>query len=241
MFGFKITTKGLALEAKLHSGAKLEITRVMIGDGKVPEETNPADLTNLISPIAQATSTKPVTVGTTTSFVVEYRNDLNGGLGRDIHINEYGVFANDPDDGEVLIYYANLGDYPEPVKAYTKNGPVVSRRYPVSLTVAEGTEIVLGYVAAAYMTADDLELYLESAALPEFMEQAQGLIDAHNKDAQAHQDMRNSTKDLDARVQRVEDMVMNDITKNAWSVDFDDLEGLEVTGVWNRTLNRIEF
>ena len=115
--GFAITQKGLALLAKLHSGGTLEITRVMIGEGQVPEVGNLRDLEDLVAPVAQAASTKPVTVGTTTSFVVQYRNDLNGGLGRDININEYGVFANDPDEGEILLYVANLGDYYEPVPA----------------------------------------------------------------------------------------------------------------------------
>lgn len=81
----------------------------MIGDGQMPDDGNLRDLDDLVAPIAQATSTKPVTVGTTTSFVVQYRNDLNGGLGRDINLNEYGVFANDPDEGEILMYVANLG------------------------------------------------------------------------------------------------------------------------------------
>lgn len=114
MRGFVITNKGLALLSKLHSGNTLEITRVMVGEGKVPDDVNPRDLEDLVAPVAQATSTKPVTVGTTTSFVVQYRNDLNCGPDRDVNINEYGVFANDPDEGEILLYYANLGAYYEP-------------------------------------------------------------------------------------------------------------------------------
>ena len=147
--GFTIPQKGLALLAKLHSGSTLEITRVMIGEGQVPEVGNLRDLEDLVAPVAQAASTKPVTVGTTTSFVVQYRNDLNGGLGRDVNINEYGVFANDPDDGEILLYYANLGAYYEPVPARGPNEPVTAREYPVAIGVAEGVDVVLGYMATA--------------------------------------------------------------------------------------------
>lgn len=64
--GFTITQKGLALLAKLHSGSTLEITRVMIGDGQMQDNENPLDLEDLVAPIAQATSTKPVSVAQVT-------------------------------------------------------------------------------------------------------------------------------------------------------------------------------
>ncbi len=241
MYGFTIPTKGLALLAKLQAGSKLEITRVMVGDGKVPAETNPKDLTDLVSPVVQATSTKPTTVGTTTSFVIEYRNDLNHGLGRDIMINEYGVFARDPEEGEILLYYGNLDKYPEPVKAYNPGEPVTTRRYPVSITTVEGVDIVMGYQPSAYMTPDDMDEYLRTHAMPEIMQQVQGAVDAHNAAEDAHQGMRNTMKALEGRMGRMEDMILNDITKNPWSVTFEDLNDLEVKGVWNKALARIEF
>lgn len=178
--GFTVTQKGLALLSKLRSGSKLKITRVMIGEGQVPDDVNPRDLEDLVAPVAQATSTKPVTVGTTTSFIVQYRNDLNGGLARDININEHGTFANDPDEGEILLYYANLGAYYEPVPARKPNEPITSREYPVSIGVAEGTEVILDYMASAYMTAEDVEAYCTTTILPMLLAEAQRLIDGHN-------------------------------------------------------------
>lgn len=155
--GFCITKKGLALQAKLNSGSTLKITKVAIGRGKLPDDADPRDLEDLISTIAEATSTVPITKGTTTSFIVEYRNNMGEGLDHDELIDEYGVFAADPDDGPVMIYYGSLGDYPEPVAAYTPGDPVITRRYPVSIGVAEGTTVVLGYPAGAMMTAEDIE------------------------------------------------------------------------------------
>lgn len=239
--GFIIPRKGLALLAKLHSGSTLEITRVMIGDGQVPDDGNPWDLEDLIAPVAQATSTKPVTVGTTTSFIVQYRNDLNGGLDRDININEYGVFANDPDEGEILLYYANLGAYYEPVPARKPNEPITSREYPVSIGVAEGVEVVLGYMASAYMTAEDVEVYCTTTILPMLLAEAQRLIDGHNADPEAHPYLRYLISNLDSRLSLLELMYNTDIDGNQFSVTFESLDGTAVAGVWDQAYARIEF
>ena len=239
--GFTITQKGLALLAKLHSGSTLEITRVMIGDGQMQDNENPLDLEDLVAPIAQATSTKPVTVSTTTSFIVQYRNNLNGGLDRDININEYGVFANDPDVGEILLYYANLGAYYEPVPARKPNEPITSREYPVSIGVAEGVEVILGYMASAYMTAEDVEVYCTTTILPMLLVEAQRLIDEHNADQKAHLHLRSLISGLDSRLLLLELMYNTTVNGNPFSVTFESLDGTTVTGVWNQAYTRIEF
>ena len=239
--GFVITQKGLALLAKLHSGSTLEITRAMIGEGQVPDGGNLRDLEDLAAPVAQAATTKPVTVGTTTSFVVQYRNDLNGGLGRDVNINEYGVFANDPDEGEILLYYANLGAYYEPVPVRGPNDPITAREYPVSIGVSEGVEVVLGYMASAYMTAEDVESYCTATLLPRLLGKAQTLIDAHNADPEAHPPLRAAISGLNMRLSLLELMFNTDVTGNAFRVSFESLDGTAVTGVWNQPQARVEF
>ena len=75
--GFMITVKGRRLLAKLVAGEQLEITRIMVGSGNLGEES-PAYFDDLIQPVAQATSTEPITEDNVVSFVVEYRSDLNG-------------------------------------------------------------------------------------------------------------------------------------------------------------------
>ncbi len=241
LFGICITKQGLRLLAKLHAGDTLEITRVMVGGGKVPEGTNPKDFTDLVSPIARATSTEPVAVENSVTFTVEYRSDLNGGLDRNILVNEYGIFALDPQDGEILLYYANLGDYPEPVWAYWDHGPICSRRYPVSITVADGVDTVLGYIASAYMTAEDVKVYCTSTILPMFLEEADRRIAAHDASGDAHPALRRSMTELDARLELLWLRYGTEVSGNPFTVTFEDLEGETVTGVWNQAAARVEF
>lgn len=177
--GFTITKQGWHLLAKLVAGAKLEISKVMVGSGKVPEGVNPGELTDLVQPVALATSTLPVVEDKQVSFIVEYRNDLNGdlrepseaqsgksgGLTDGFWLNEFGVFANDPDDGEVLLYYATMGDYPQYVSAFS-GGSVDIRRYPVSIALSDCEDVQLAYPAGALVTAEEMEAALVRRGVP---------------------------------------------------------------------------
>jgi len=240
-YGFTITVKGRALLAKLLAGGTLEITRCMVGSGTVPAGGNPADFTNLVAPVALAASTVPTVGDLTASFVVEYRSDLNGGLETGFWINEFGIFAMDPDDGEILLYYATLGEYPQYISAYRPD-VVEVRRYPVTIAIAEGTEVVLSYPALAFMTAEDVAQYVTVTALPIFRAAAQELIAVHDASEAAHPGIRNLIDNgLAGRIQRLEDMLLNDVTGNAYLITFGDLDGVVVSGVWNQAQQRIEF
>jgi hypothetical protein len=153
--GFTITKQGWHLLAKLLAGDKLEISKIMVGSGKVPVGVNPGEITELVRPVALATSTVPQVEDKQVSFIVEYRNDLNGGLAEGFWLNEFGVYANDPDEGEVLLYYATMGDYPQYVAAY--NGQAVDvRRYPVVIALSECYNVELKPPAGAWVTFEEL-------------------------------------------------------------------------------------
>ena len=152
---FTITKQGWHLLAKLLAGDKLEISKIMVGSGKVPEGVNPGEITELVRPVALATSTVPQVADKQVSFIVEYRNDLNGGLAEGFWLNEFGVYANDPDNGEILLYYATMGDYPQYVAAY--NGQAVDvRRYPVVIAFSECYNVELKPPAGAWVTFEEL-------------------------------------------------------------------------------------
>lgn len=163
-YGFVITVAGRKLLAKRIAGEELEITRVMVGSGDVPEDTSPVYFTDLIQPMAQATSTLPVAKDNTVSFIVEYRSDLNGGLKQGFWIKEFGVFARD-EENEILLYYATLGDFPQYVTAF-QNGAVDIRRYPVTIAIADGVDVTIAYPALAFVTEEKLRELLEKEAIP---------------------------------------------------------------------------
>ena len=161
--GFTITMQGWRLLAKLLAGSQLEITKIMVGSGKVPEGVKPSEITNLVQPVALATSTVPQVENEQVSFIVEYRSDLNGGLAEGFWLNEFGVYAREANGEEILLYYATLGDYPQYVSAF--NGSAMDvRRYPVSIALSGSPEVNLNYSAGAWVTAEELAAAIDKLA-----------------------------------------------------------------------------
>ncbi len=159
-YGLVITVEGRKFLAKQVAGAQLIISRVMVGSGIVPEGTNPAYFTDLIQPV----STLPIAKEDTMSLIVEYRNDLNGGLQEGFWIGEFGIFVRDGEK-EILAYYGTLGNFPQYVIAY-KNGVVDIRRYPVMLKLSDEVEVTLEYLAAAFVTEERMQEFSEKNTIP---------------------------------------------------------------------------
>lgn len=239
-YGCTPTDKGRSLIAKLLASKTLVLTRVMVGAGTPADDVNPATLEDLVEPIAAGTSTIPTYDGDTAHMTIEYRSDLNGGLENGFWLREFGVFANDPDEGEIMLYYGTLGDYPQWVSAYSDTGVDV-RRYPISITIGENATVIIDFSPEAFMTAEDVAQYCTDVMLPQFLVKSQEQIDSHNLETNAHPSILSSISGLDSRLSLLELMYNTDVSGNPFSVTFESLDGTDVTGVWNASQGRIEF
>ena len=224
----------------LLAGDTLTITRCMVGTGQVPAETQPTALTDLVAPIAQATSTQPLVHGQQVDFTIEYRNDLQGGLESGFYLREFGVFARAKDGADVMIYYGNLGDYPQWVQPYTQ-GAVEVRRFPVAIGVSNAPTVILEYNADAFMTAEDVSAYCTTVILPQFLDEARRLIAQHNTDKAAHPSILGTIDQFDSRLSLIELQYGTDVNGNPFRVTFENLDEVDVQGVWNQAAKRIEF
>ena len=144
-YGGTITTKGRDLITSLIAGETIEFTRVMVGD-----------MEGLVSPVAAAVSTVPILENGVMSLVVEYRNDLNGGLETGFWLSEFAIYAKTADTPEICLYYATLGDSPQPVNAY-KDNRVDIRRFPVTIALELDANVEVTYNPGAFMTASEVE------------------------------------------------------------------------------------
>lgn len=91
------------------------------------------------------------------------------------------------------------------------------------------------------MTAEDVKEYYVVVMLPQFLVEAQKLIDLHNGDMEAHPFLQNLNAAMDSRLSLLELMYNTDVSGNPFTVTFDSLTGLVVTGVWNTNQKRLEF
>ena len=162
LYGFTPTNAGRGLMASLLAGQTLTITRAMVGSGKPDSLEAMAGLTDLVAPVARATSTTPVRTGDAVSLTVEYRSDMNGGLQEGFSINEYGLFARTADSAETLIFYGCLGDHPQWVSPYTPGIAPDIRDYPVTIQISSEAQVRIDYHADAFITAEEAAALLRS-------------------------------------------------------------------------------
>lgn len=159
-----MTDVGADLQAKVNAGkTKLTFTKIKVGSGV--NATNPLALTDVISSKWE-----------TTNFVVKQEGKIvsvdtfitNNGITEAFRMSEIGLFAQDPDKGEVL--YAYLTD-PEPDRMPAEGGSVVVSQ-----------ELTIGMV---FSNTGNVSLTVNMGALVTH-EQLTEAVKQHNDDANAH-------------------------------------------------------
>ena len=161
-----MTDVGADLQAKVNAGkTKLTFTKIKVGSGV--NATNPLALTDVISSKWE-----------TTNFVVKQEGKIvsvdtfitNNGITEAFRMSEIGLFAQDPDKGEVL--YAYLTD-PEPDRMPAAGGSVVvSQELTIGMIFSNTGNVSLTVNMGALVTHEQLE--------------------QHNADATAHDNRFNA-------------------------------------------------
>lgn len=133
MTGTVITAKGRSLIAKtIAMNAAVKFTRAAVGTGSVSSGYDPAYLTNLnqyqmdgkITAMSSENETAYIT------FQIASRDVESGFV-----ITEAGLFAEDPDEGEILYAYLGMSDDPQYIY---KNGGEVNKVAEITLGVIIG-------------------------------------------------------------------------------------------------------
>ena len=131
-----LTNAGQALQTKVQAGATLTFTRIALGDGQLNGQPI-APLTALISQKATVEVDSVRVVNTSTAQVAGFFS--NADISTGFWWRETGVFAQDPDVGEILYGYTNAGDAGDyiPTVADTR----VEKYIYCSIAVASATTV----------------------------------------------------------------------------------------------------
>ncbi|EHN17012.1 hypothetical protein [Clostridium sporogenes] len=104
-----ITSKGMALYAKAQAGQEIHFTKMQVGSGQI-ETQNPVTLLGLLDPKLDV-----CIVSITANPELKNANLIgkvtNKNVKEAIYICELGLFAKDPDEGEILYGYVSAGQY----------------------------------------------------------------------------------------------------------------------------------
>lgn len=171
VYGYAITTAGSNLLGKLlATGGTLNLTRVQFGSGKA-SATDAAGLVSqaaLMTPIGDGLKSAPIFADGKMLITIQYNNSMNGGITSNTNINEFGIFATDPDLGEILFLYGSLGDTPDVLLPYN-GSTAITRKYQLSIGigsvagVATNFDSVGGYVVTGTAPLDTSIIWIDSA------------------------------------------------------------------------------
>lgn len=130
-----LTNKGKALQAKLQIGDTMEFTRMGLGSGELDKPI--VELLNLINETASVSINNKQIIQ---EYTVQLRAFFtNVDVQERFYWKEFGIFANDPDEGEILYAYPNAGDMGGWIPAVTDNR--IERMIYASVQVSNAGEI----------------------------------------------------------------------------------------------------
>lgn len=237
-----ITSQGLLLLAKAQAGAEIVYTKIILGDGHLNGQ-QPRNMTHVINGKVEMPVTKVVATGAGTAVIGSVFN--NDDLQQGFFYRELGLFALDPDEGEILYSYGNAGNNAEWIPP--AGGPtVIEKKVDVIAIIGQTTNVSAYVRTEIYATKEELD---EVRGIAEGAQQNSNT--AINIAQQAQQDATNAeitannlevkTSNNTSKINILWDAVFSDITGNPFQVTFDNLEGITlVVGIWNEAQARLE-
>lgn len=156
--GTILTQLGRNLLAKALTGATLQFTKVQLGDGVWDSSVNPELMTALVHPTKDLSIQELAVVGDGTArlrFIL-----TNTGLTQGFFIREIGIWARDPDLGEILyaVTYASNPDF-IPAEGVVRVENIVDV-YTVVATAQNVTAVISDTIVLA--TKDDITKHIQS-------------------------------------------------------------------------------
>lgn len=146
--GLILTQKGRQLQAKVEAGATLNFTKMKTGSGVIPVGQQLENLNDLVTPEQNLgiASTTPTEDGyCQISSVIS-----NTGLELGYYVKELGIFANDPDLGEIL--YAVTADSAPDYLPAEGGATVVSQEFAVFIAISNAASVTVVIDSASLAT-----------------------------------------------------------------------------------------
>lgn len=240
-----ITAAGLLVLAKGMTGKQIRYTRIVLGDGYLPEGQTPRNTNDVVSPKASI-EIKKLHVNNDGTVVVG-GVFTNGQMDTGFYYRELGLYAEDPDPevGEVLYCYGNSGDLAEwipPTGGFT----IVEKTIDVVTAIGAAKNVTAYIPPDSSATKEDYENYKEIAIESQYtaddaMVLAQRAIEIANEAMQMVIDLSKIVAQNTSKIATLWDAVFSEITTNPFQITFSDLDGITLSsGVWNATLQRLE-
>lgn len=155
---FTITDKGKALQAKVLAGTcKYAFTKIAVGDGYVSTSKDYATRDDLKSKKADIPLSLVIASGTVCKVSGVLSNEK---ITEAFYVREAGLYANDPDEGEIL-FCAHYYDMPSAVDS--ASGGAYTKEFTFEIGVDSVDQVDVTVEQTGFVTKEDVQSMIELA------------------------------------------------------------------------------
>lgn len=156
--GAILTNKGRVLQAKVEGGlCQLALTKLKTGDGTLAPGQTLEALTDLVSP-KQNIGISAVVLDEDQPGVVYVKGILsNASLTTGYMVKELGLFATDPDDGEIL-YAVTVDSNPDYLQDNT-SATVITEALKLAIAVSNTSDVTATLDPEGLLTVEDMDIH----------------------------------------------------------------------------------
>lgn len=179
--GLLFTNRGRNLQAKAQAGAALKFTRIALGDGALGSGSI-ADLTALKNEIKSIAVTKLRILegGKAVIGAILSNQSLNVGF----WFRELGLYAQDPDLGEILYCYGNAGAGADYIPA--GGGPDIVEKAIDVITIAGNAANISAVIDESLIFATLADIDYLNAKIQDMTATTETTLNTHINDATPH-------------------------------------------------------
>lgn len=155
-----LTKQGLKLQAKVDAGNAMQLTKCRLGSGMIGSGQQLEDLTELVAPV-QTLPIASVTCSDDSHACIISAVTDNSTVTTGYYLREFGIYAKDPDDGEIL--YAVASDSEPDFIPAKGTSTVISQEIGVALTFANAANVTAAVNTSATATISYVNTYVTNA------------------------------------------------------------------------------
>ncbi len=157
-----LTKQGLKLQAKVDAGNAMQLTKCRLGSGMIGSGQQLEDLTELVAPV-QTLPIASVTYSDDSHACIISAVTDNSTVTTGYYLREFGIYAKDPDDGEIL--YAVASDSEPDFIPAKGTSTVISQEIGVALTFANAANVTAAVNTSATATISYVNTYVTNAVV----------------------------------------------------------------------------
>lgn len=203
-----ITEDGMALFAKAQAGTEIKFSKMQVGSGEILDSQDPIEFTKLIDPKLDVPITSIIPNPELKSATI-VGNVTNKDVVSAIYVCELGLWAEDPDNGEILYGYANCGAYGD-YYAPANQGPF-SWQYEVAAAIGNAANVTIELSELKYdygiLNSNENFIHLKGGNLKQINKNIDEHIDNIQKDIGLVEDtinnIRNNITDVEEDIKEI--------------------------------------